>query len=475
MNKETDENLEINIGKYIEILIRQWRLIAVCLFVSAAAAVMAIYIKPSVYQARVLVATTKIASSVTFGSQIETLSEGQLPVTLVDRKARLQSYVALVTDPVIAERVYEFLQPEFGENLPDPESLVEMVSGAVLTGTDMIEIQVSNGDPTYLLAIANTWGRHYVDFINKLYASGTFNETVLNIQRQTSDAHAKYMDAQEEYISFLTSSRVDEYTHLRDDLRRVDRLLLDALALQEQVNTGGEGAAASNALAVSILKTQVFASSSTSTMQVQSPPNPSPMQFQTIPYYLQFQASPVIASSQDLLSDINSLVIMLQNRRQALMEWTDYLVLQLDSHSISANSEAGSTQTTSSMQDTVSLSGAAEEKMRLLASRIEYEEGRKKDLALTRDVAWDAYQNLSKKEAELVVASQTGGQEVVLGSTAIIDKVGGSITLVALAALVGLVLGVFLAFFIEYWWDYKGREPQAIFEWNIGGSGGKDG
>jgi uncharacterized protein involved in exopolysaccharide biosynthesis len=142
MNKQNDENLEINIGKYIEILVRQWQLIAVCLFISAAAAGMAIFIKPSNYQARVLVPTTKIASSVTFGSTIETLSEGQLPVTLVDRKARLQSYVALVSNPLIAERVYEELKGDFGDKLPSPESLIKMVDGAVLTGSDAVEIKV---------------------------------------------------------------------------------------------------------------------------------------------------------------------------------------------------------------------------------------------------------------------------------------------------------------------------------------------
>jgi hypothetical protein len=150
--------------------------------------------------------------------------------------------------------------------------------------------------------------------------------------------------------------------------------------------------------------------------------------------------------------------------------------LQDDSQTISANVEATVPQTTASMNSPVSLQGAGEEKIRLLTSRIEYEDGRKKDLALTRDVAWDAYQNLAKKEAELVVASQTGGQEVVLGSTAIVVRNGSSLVRnVALAALVGLVLGVFLAFFIEYWWGYKGREPQAIFGWNFGGRGGKDG
>jgi hypothetical protein len=324
----------------------------------------------------------------------------------------------------------------------------------------------SNGDPALSTAVANAWGRHYVDYVNNLYASGTYQDTLLNVQRQANDAHTKYLDAQQAYISFLSTSSIEELTHLRDDLRRVERLLVDAQGLQEQVVAGGEGAAASNALAVSLLKTQVFTSNI----------NTDKAQSQTSPPTLQFQASPITVSSQDLIVDLNSLVIMLENRRQALMDWTDFMVLQEDSQTISANIEVTVPQASDPMNSPVSLSGAAEEKIRLLTSRIESEDGRKKDLALTRDVAWDAYQNLAKKEAELVVASQTGGQEVVLGSTAIVVRNGSSLVRnVALAALVGLFFGVFMAFFIEYWWGYKGREPQAIFGWNFGGRGGKDG
>jgi capsular polysaccharide biosynthesis protein len=463
---DQSDHLEIDLGKYLEILFRQWRLIVGAALVCALAAAVVIIRTPVSYQARVLVPTTKIASSVTFGSTIETLSEGQLPVTLVDRKARLQSYVALVSNPLIAERVYEELIGEFGDKLSSPESLIRMVDGAVLTGSDAVEIKVLNGDPALSIAVANAWGRHYVDYVNNLYASGTYQDTLLNVQRQANDAHTKYLDAQQAYISFLSTSSIEELTHLRDDLRRVERLLVDAQGLQEQVVAGGEGAAASNALAVSLLKTQVFTSNI----------NTDKAQSQTSPPTLQFQASPITVSSQDLIVDLNSLVIMLENRRQALMDWTDFMVLQEDSQTISANIEVTVPQASDPMNSPVSLSGAAEEKIRLLTSRIESEDGRKKDLALTRDVAWDAYQNLAKKEAELVVASQTGGQEVVLGSTAIVVRNGSSLVRnVALAALVGLFFGVFMAFFIEYWWGYKGREPQAIFGWNFGGRGGKDG
>jgi polysaccharide biosynthesis transport protein len=463
---DQSDHLEIDLGKYLEILFRQWRLIVGAALVCALAAAVVIIRTPVSYQARVLVPTTKIASSVTFGSTIETLSEGQLPVTLVDRKARLQSYVALVSNPLIAELVYEELIGEFGDKLSSPESLIRMVNGAVLTGSDAVEIKVLNGDPALSIAVANAWGRHYVDYVNNLYASGTYQDTLLNVQRQANDAHTKYLDAQQAYISFLSTSSIEEFTHLRDDLRRVERLLVDAQGLQEQVVAGGEGAAASNALAVSLLKTQVFTSNI----------NTDKAQSQTSPPTLQFQASPITVSSQDLIVDLNSLVIMLENRRQALMDWTDFMVLQEDSQTISANIEVTVPQASGPMNSPVSLSGAAEEKIRLLTSRIESEDGRKKDLALTRDVAWDAYQNLAKKEAELVVASQTGGQEVVLGSTAIVVRNGSSLVRnVALAALVGLIFGVFMAFFIEYWWGYKGREPQAIFGWNFGGRGGKDG
>jgi polysaccharide biosynthesis transport protein len=458
------ESLEIDLGKYLEILLRQWALLLGAAIICALAAAAFVIRTPVGYQARVLVATTKIASSVTFGSSIETLSEGQLPVTLVDRKARLQSYVALVSNPVIAERVYEELKDDFGDRLPAPESLIKMVSGSVLTGSDAVEIKVSNTDPVMVQRIADAWGRHYVDYVNKLYAMGSSQETLANVQKQVSEAHVKFLKAEQDYITFLVSSPLEEFNRIREELIRVDRLRADAHGLLEHVKMGGEGAAASNAPAVSILKTQVF-SSSTGADKTQPGSSTSPIQ--SNPISLQFQANPLLASQQDLIADIDSLVNTLDNRIQILTERVDYLVLQQQSQPGSASTEA--IQQVENPRISV-----AEDVIRILASKIEQEEGRRKDLALSRDLSWNSYQNLATKEAELMIASQTGGQEVVLGSTAYVSRNGSSlIRNVALAGLVGMMLGIFMAFFIEYWWGYKGREPHAILGWNFGGRGEK--
>jgi capsular polysaccharide biosynthesis protein len=361
---------------------------------------------------------------------------------------------------VIAEKVHNDLKEEYGDKLPEFELSLKMVSGTVLTGSDAVEIIVRNNDQSLVQAIANAWGRHYVDHVNHLYAIGSYEDTLLNIQNQAEEAHAKFLEAESAYISYLENSPSDEYTRIRNELIRVNHLLADARGLLEQAEAGGEGAAASNALAVSILKTQVFASNTGTDISQSSSETSNPIT-------LQFQANPVSISARDLAADINSLVSTLENRSLALMERVDVLIAQRQSQLASASIEP--------IQPTVNLmSLTVEDMVRMLTSRIEYEAGLKRDLTLARDLAWNAYQNLATKEAELLIASQTGGQEVVLASTANATRNGSSLAMnVALATLVGLVLGIFLAFFVEYWWTYKGREPQAVVRWNLGGREGK--
>jgi capsular polysaccharide biosynthesis protein len=455
------ETFEIDLSKYIEILIRQWMLIVGTALIGTLAVAAFLLIAPTTYQARVLVVTTKIASSVTFGSAIETLSEGQLPVTLVDQKARLQSYVALVSNPVIAERVYEDLRADFGDKLPDPETLQEMVRGTVLKGSDSVEIIVTNRDPALVSAIANAWGREYVDSVNNLYAVGSYQEKLLTIQRQTDEAHANFLDVEQDYIAFLSSSPLEEYKRIQEQLIPLNRLLLDARGLLEQVEAGGEGAAASNALAVTLFKTQVLASN-----PYMNRSQTSPGTSQANPFTIQFQANPVAISSQDLVADLKSMVGTLERRCQDLIERVDFLVEHQKNGSLSASLES---RQLNPGNRAISLSSEVENTIRLLTSQIESEEGRKRDLTSTRDLAWSSYHNLATKEAELIIASQTGGQEVVLGSKAYVSENGSSIVKnVVLAALIGLAIGVFLAFFIEFIWGYKGREPQPLIAWNFG-------
>jgi uncharacterized protein involved in exopolysaccharide biosynthesis len=105
-----------------------------------------------------------------------------------------------------------------------------------------------------------------------------------------------------------------------------------------------------------------------------------------------------------------------------------------------------------------------EDQVSQLQAHLAQEQAREQELTRARDLAWDTYKTLATKQAELKVSSQTQGTEVALAAAAAApqaDAVSGTKN-VALAALVGLMLGIGAAYFIEFWWSYKGLQPQPI-------------
>ena len=442
---QESDGLDFDLGKYIEILVRQWMLILATILVCALAAAIISFRKPVSYEASVIVSSAKLGSVVTFGSTIETISEGQGYINIVDRKARLQSFIALVKNPLIAQRVYEDLRVEFGDKTPEPDGLIDRVSASLMTGSDSIEIVVKNGSPELALAIANAWGERYVGYINDLYTTGGALSTTSNIQAQIDEAYQAYLSAQDDYVVFLSSSPLNEYTRMAEEFLRIGQVLEDARSLREQVSVGGEESASSNALVLSLLKTKAFAAT-------------------PVLENYQFQIAPASSSTDALLGDVDNLIAALEDRYSDLEGRIDSLVGQGNVAAVgSGNSlSASSTAEGAGSEEILSLS-RAEQNNRLLLARAEHENGQMHEKQLARDLAWKTYSNLATKVVELEVAAQTGGYEVVLGSPAIeSEKVNNSTQPIFLAAIVGLLVGVFSAFGIEYWWGYKGIEAQPI-------------
>jgi capsular polysaccharide biosynthesis protein len=445
--EETD-GFDFDLGRYIEILFRQWRLILAAILVCGVAAAIVSVRRPVSYEARVLIASAKMGSTVTFGSTIETLSEGQGYTNIVDRKARLQSFVALVKNPTIAQMVHADLRGDFGEKTPDVSTLLDMVQGSLLTGSDSIEILVKNGSPELSMAIANAWGLRYVEFINDLYSTGGSPSANASIQAQIDEAYKAYTAAQEAYVAFLSASPLEEYTRMVEEFLRVDRLLQDARSLRNQVIAGGEDGASSNGLVLSLLKAQAFAA--TPGLE-----------------HVQMQLSPSEPGLQAVLMDVETLVTALEDRYDVLEE---RIVLAATPGSLEATGSGNSLAASSSSEISSSavtqsdLQGStAEQHIRFLLAQVEDVAGKKHEILLARDLAWQTYSNLATKEVELAVAAQAGGYEVVLGSPAIeSQKVNNSTQPIILAAMVGLVVGVLSAFGIEYWWGYKGIEAQPV-------------
>ena len=595
------EDFRLDFGKYIDTLFRQWRLIAIATFLCAFTAGLVSVLLPKSYEARVLIASTKTYSAVSFGSAIETMSEDQLALqsrsinsAVMDREARLESYVQMIANAAVAQVVLDELGDQLDEEDRDVTSLLKMVEGELAAKSDTIVIKVTNKDPVLAAAIANAWGRAYVKQINKVYASSGTNEYYQLIQTESARTKTIYAQAQSELEEFITKNQRDEINRqigelqivinslsaargttvqaIIDDLTGSELELISEyfkssrqnqlLALQSdrqgrqeliaayintlnqarqlvfnesaqktisdltryysqltqvenqldnandmllQVQEGGEAAVASNLLALTLLKANIYAGGIA--------------QLENIPGEL--AANQAAVTSAGMAADLEALIASLEARQTTLEReiktLSDALVngdgfVYLDAPLDSTGELATTIQNRySELWETGQLAGLSlqvieegnpledeamsraqallglegledilgysiaetplelkiqdlEQQVRDLQRTLSEEEDFQQELQRARDLAYQTYTTLATKEAELAVAVQTPGVEVALASPAAVPDIdtisGGKNT--AIAAVVGLMLGIGAAFFIEFWWRYKGFEPQPI-------------
>jgi uncharacterized protein involved in exopolysaccharide biosynthesis len=511
------------LARYLDVLFRQWQLIAAVILSFILVAAVITVVQPKKFQARALVASTKVASSVSFDTAIQTLSEEQLPSTvrMVDPQARLQSYVELVSNPEIAQTVLDELGTRIPQESRSVSALLKMVRGDIASKSDSIEVLVINRDPVLAADIANSWARAYVNHVNAVYSGEGTEETYQSVHNQTAEAKAAYDQAQAALEAFLADNRANEYRRQIDEqgamitdlssartlasstiisstmasqltvfnqqvgnlstqleeaygeARKVDQMLLDSRNMRDQVQSGGSGAVGSNALALMLLKSQAFATNEGTANLI-------------------VQTSPTSTSPEEMVGDLDSLIITLENRRADLGSQIKALSGRLLA-AAGAQPDPGSTmagggqlsgdQAQATLQSLSQLNGLdsvanldvagtpmeqkiqqLEDQVNQLQAHLAQEQAREQELTRARDLAWDTYKTLVTKEAELKVAAQTQGTEVALAAPATVPEndVVSVTKNAALAAVVGLLLGIGAAYFIEFWWSYKGLQPQPI-------------
>jgi len=443
------------------------------------------------------------------------------------------------------------------------------------TPSDLIQITVTADDPEKAAAIANAWSRDYVDEVNAIYGQVP-EDVVTSVEAEQAAVEQRYLGAQETLETFIGDSQIDSLTRQletdralletlklgqitaasavidRDMNARIDlfnrlldaevlpslalleqqttqnvQVITDLLAirsqiqqslgqartLQAQVSAGGDAAAATNALALQLLKAQVFAST-------------SPASAMILPNSLQLNvnaAAPVTVAEQQ--ADVDALITALEGyltqiddqieaigedvlaneSYQFVDELTDRgftlsssLAADVpapsdgDAAAVSAVGEDvdGSQQAESSLSQAIAASydslfglgalanqaqvggvGAAgadaladaiaelEKNIQTLSAQLEGEEATQRQLSQQRDLAWTAYDTLSNKIVELNLARSAADSEVRTGAPAIppVRPVSGVslIMTTALAGAVGFMFAIFLAFFATY----MGQQP----------------
>jgi len=466
---------EIDLREYVAVLIRHWKWIAALAILAAVVAFVVSLLMPPTYEAEAAIAVVRVRTDVTFTSQMVTLSEDELANRAMDVNARRTALVALATSNDVAVQVLD----EIGDRLePDERNVLDLLATVEASNEgDLISIKVRHGDPNTAAATANAWARSYERHVNTLY--GTVGDLDATIVTQVKAAEETYNAAQAALEAFLGDNRIavlereiaarqellqvyqtalnDAQTQpvslemstrrqvLEDyykEMQEIERWLADLRALRAQVERTSTSLASrvGNALALIFLQSQALGGVG------------------NLPVQLQIDLTAGQSEGVEL-GDVDTLIEVLEARRTEARDQIDTLAAALVTE--------GPSEVIVGSDNPLNLRIAAlDVEILALQEKLETERAREQNLQQARDLAWSTYQTLTQKQAEVGIASQVTGTEVRLAASALPPKDPGSprkLLNTAVAGALGLMLGVFGAFAIEWWQGdemAQAREPE---------------
>ncbi len=483
------------------LLIRRWHWLAAVATLAAGAAMASIALQPPVYTASVDIVPKRARTEVSFDTRIRTLSAESgaqttnapgAPALAAISAERRQALAQLVRNPDVERAVREELGHTLPADLRAPGRLLRAVRATMIPRSEIITISVEAAEPALAEQITATWARAYGQKVNQLYAtSGTGS---MALDGELLEAKRKYEAAEQALTTFQGTSMLDEYsrqletkrqalqvmlkeltqtkvqrlTFLHGATSRVDALLGDLQALREQLSAAPDSSAASsNALALTFIKMQAFASSA---------PLPGGLQ-------VQIQNGAPQATIQQQRADVAATIVALDEWRTRLHQEYRARLLELQLSEVSTPDEvrlalearlsgAGADALAQMLNDSADpeLRGAlqeAEQAIRDIQAKVAELSARKKIVQLERDVAWESYTSILKKAEETRVAATVGaGAEVSVASVAVIAerKSRGLVTATALAAVAGAALAggwILLSFWLSALTPLSGRPQDA--------------
>lgn len=535
---------EIDLRKYLDILIAWWKEILLIGALAAAATGAGVYLlrlaTPPQYTARADIVMARLVSEIALDQRVNISGDNQ-GTNAASRRAAL---VELVRSGIIAQAVSQELDGLLTDEELASSVLLESVEAETFmasdgrTPSDLIRITVTADDPQKAATIANAWAKHYIRQANAVFGQVP-QEIIESVQAELDGAAAARQTALTALQTYTATSPIDtlqrqinEKVLLRDNLQmgrdtvletiavqdytaraglfteltnaksqgtlavvteqslarssELNRLLTDrntaekylaqARALQEQIRAGGDAAAASNRLALQILKILVFAGISPESLIITTEAD-----------------APLSAAEQE--ADVQALITALEQHiaeldadiaraSQAMIAGEGFQSLDqvaagseilpaADSSGAQTELEAAIarsyadlfamgemaqlSQLTGAAQAADPFAGLMEEldrSIQTLRAELVAEEAHLQLLVQQRDLTWDAFSALSSKAAELGIERSSSNSEVRLGSPAIPPSKpvsGLSLTVVPLiAGALGLMLGVFVAFLAHY-------------------------
>jgi succinoglycan biosynthesis transport protein ExoP len=397
---------EIDLREYIEVLIRHWRWIAGLAVVAAVVALLVSFLLPPTYEATALVVITKARYVMRFDERFETVNDIQQPY---------KAYPALaMSDDLVMETMAALNSPlpEEEQDLTRFRKKLEAASGS---DPSVVELRARDKDPEVAANLANTWAGVFVGQVNALYDESAEDARFFEAQLVTADEALQI--AEQALIEFEARNQANvlwaQIGALRSQLsaylkagNAIELVIQDAASLKARVSMREGDAPSSLADDLAALLLQVEALSLEGDL---------PLQFE-----LGGQAAPSLMTRPELVAFLDGLMASLETQSGEL----ETRVAELEPEILRLQGEL---QAFNTEQDR---------------------------LTRARDVARDTYTTLARKVDEARIAAQDESGEVRLASHAAVptDPVSPRKLLnTAVAGMLGLFVGVFGAFALEYW------------------------
>jgi uncharacterized protein involved in exopolysaccharide biosynthesis len=450
---------EIDLRPYIQALIEKWYWIVGVAVVAAVIAFGVTSLVPPSFETETAVAIVRSRTDITFDPRIVTEDEAFAR----DQNARRAALVALVTSTDVIEAVLA----EVGDQLSPEQQRVTALRNMVNASSDgdLIRIQVRHGQPELAAALANSWGRHYERHVNQLFGGGR-GEGLAMIAVQVQEARTRYEAAQTDLETFTRTNRLVALTsevesleqvladyyglraslqanpaqlsrsvlgHHYADLQRIESWLLAAQALRQQVAADGNsaGAAAGNRVSYLSLHSQIYSSMPLS---------------MTVPVEIQVVLAEETAVTPN---DIDNLLGVLAQRRQETLAEIERVSGDLLPGS--GPVVVGEGEEERPLQEVITI---LTEQIAALQAELVADRSRQQELQESRELAWETYQTLIRKQAETEIAAQTVGSEVRVASRAAVPErpaASGRMVTIVMAATLGLLTSM-LVLFTRVWW-----------------------
>ncbi|MFO7153212.1 MAG: GNVR domain-containing protein, partial [Bacillota bacterium] len=412
---------EISLRELIEILLRGKGLIAaITLLAVAASFVLSFFVLPPIYEAGVtLMASPLSAKNQAQDSAYETLLNylSQFP------QMTLETYRVQVTNPHILSQVIDELKLDPAKY--SINSLKESIGVEAVKDTNLIKITVKDGDPEMAARIANTLANKFIEFVSETLKE-QMGKTAEYLKNQMMEEQKNLDKVTEEIKEFL--AKPQSVTELQQDIE-VKLALLTELKT-ELVRLEVQEKAVRSAL--ESLNKRLAGESRYLELKKTILEDPTMME--------------IAAGKSQNSSDLIGLTVKSQEINQT------YDVLSQKAAELEAEL-AGIVSQKAAMESSIKKTQEELERLQALFAEKQTEYNR---LQEQYNVALETYNTFLKKyqEARITTSGKIGDVNIMLVSPALVPEkpvAPKKLLNVALAAVLGLMVGVFAAFFADYW------------------------